>query len=158
MAELPDWRKRTVLSIQNRRPPAEVAVADLRVCFQSPVFVDNQTGWRDQTNAEILVPNFRFDPAAIHDFTGATRQWLNLPIDQLGTKFFSGEWRFGTGRIHELSLSFGPFRDTPSKTDWFTVKIYVTAEDLHWTDNMHVDYTGLAGFVEGLSAEGFCSL
>jgi len=119
------------------------------------VFVDNSIGWKDQAIAEISVPGFRLDSTATHHFTCEAQEWLDRPIDQLGTKFFSGEWRFGAGRIHALNLSFGPFRDTPSKTDWFTVRIYLTAANLHWNDNLHIDYTGLAGFVQGLTEEGY---
>lgn len=155
MAELHDWLNRTVLYIENRRPLDKGATADLRVCFQSHVFVDNSTGWKDEVIAEIVVPRFQVDSDAIHRFVCEALAWLDTPIDQLGTRFFSGEWRFGAGPSQELSLSFGPFRDTPSKTDWFMVEIYLSAANLHWNDNLHVDYTCLAGFVQGLTQEGY---
>ena len=119
------------------------------------MFVDNSTGWEDQAVAELTVPRFPFSPDALHHFIREARGWLDTPIHQLGTTFFSGEWRFGAGSSYALNMAFGPFRDTPSKTDWFTVRIYLTAGNLHWNENLHIDYTGLKGFVQGLMEEGF---
>lgn len=142
------------MSITRPRPPVEPTAADLCVRFQRDVFVDNRIGYRNKAKAEIQVPGFQFDPDAIQEFAGTAREWLGLPIAQLGKQYFRGEWQLGAD-IYQLNLKFQPYPSTPSKTDWFEMNIHIQVDDqMSWNADLHIDYTGLSGFVTGLCAEG----
>ena len=130
------------------------STADVRVIFQRDVFIDNTVGWISKPDVEIIVPAFCFSVVAMREFTDAARAWLELPIDQLGAVYFVGEWNLAKSP-YQFTLSFDRYPDTPSKTDWFAVRVYLQAGNFIWNRNLHIDYTCLALFVAGLTTEGF---
>lgn len=150
MAELPDWRNRTVMCIGEAgiRPSRQAA---LRVRFQEQVYVDDSTGWQVETKAAIAVDALTLNVEDVRDFVARAEEWLALPIQQMGTVFFSGKWEFGDRQKgHQLTIAFGPKPETPSKTDWFEVQVYLGVAGLFWDSLLHVDQTGLSQFVAGL--------
>jgi len=149
MAELRDWLNRTVLYIH--LPDASLSpVGEVRIVFQRNVFIDNETGWRDETEAEIRFYKFCFNQADINQFVTEAKHWLSLPLSSLGTTFFAGTWGLGAHETHRFDLTFQPYHSTPSKTDWFMVHVTIRSDAVAWEENLHVDYTCLALFIDGL--------
>jgi hypothetical protein len=152
MAELRDWLNQKVLYIDLCGEGTDSPIGDLRFVFQKNIFIDNVVGWRDEIQAEIKLYKFLFCGEGINEFVTAAKHWLALPLNVLGSTFFSGKWSLGTGGNNQLDLEFERYYSTPSKTDWFNVKIAISSEVINWSENLHVDYTCLALFIEGLSA------
>jgi|SRR5262245_23766047 len=150
MAELRDWLNRTVVHLDLHDAGSEFPFGDIRIVFQKEIFINNTVGWGNDVRAEIKVYNFCFSRHGIDEFVDAAERWLALPIALLGSTYFSGKWRFGANSS-QLNLEFQPYYQTPSKTDWFAVRIEIGSETLSWAEEIHSDASCLALFVEGLS-------
>jgi hypothetical protein len=153
MAELHDRLNRRVLHINVLDKNQIPMTGDMRLVFQKNVFIDNVIGWRDETRAELRLYNFAYSSEGIGEFVTAAKRWLELPLNLLGSTFFSGQWSLGAGWENKLDLDFQLYKATPSKTDWFTVNISMKNEAITWSEAFHIDYTCLAILVEGLEAE-----
>jgi hypothetical protein len=150
MAEFRDWLNRKVLNLSFDQKSSEVLTGNIHIVFQQNIFIDNNIGWRDELKAEIKLYQFRFNQQAISEFVIAAKNWLKLPINELGSVYFNGKWSFGFGEDNQLDLDFQPYYSTASKTDWFNLSITIKSEALIWEEEFHTDYSCLALFVEGL--------
>jgi len=154
MAELRDSLYKKVLYIDLKEQRGTASVADVRLAYQTDEFIDNVVGWRFRTQGEVGWYDFVLNMAEISDFIKATKDWLALPISELGKTFFSGEWSWEAERGTEFKIEFGPCFETPSKTDWFIVRLQIASEVLRKEERFHVDHSCLAIFVDGLSEKG----
>ena len=85
-----------------------------------------------------------------NQFVTEAKHWLSLPLSSLGTTFFAGTWGLGAHETHRFDLTFQPYHSTPSKTDWFMGHVTIRSDAVAWEENLHVDYTCLALFIDGL--------
>lgn len=150
IAEFRDWLNRTALHLDLRDDASEFTIGQIRIVFQKNRFVDNVVCWRDDVQAEIRLYNFFFSRSDIDEFVIAAKHWLELPLELLGSTHFSGKWRLGATESNQFNLEFRPYYSTPSKTDWFTVRVEISTEEFSWTKELHSDHSCLALFIEGL--------
>jgi hypothetical protein len=151
MAELREWLNQKVLHIDIRNRQNTTLTADIRFVYQQDQFIDNGTGWKTQTQGEIRWYNFSLKHSEISDFVSTTKDWLALPIGELGKTFFSGTWNWSEGENTKFEIEFGPYSQTPSKTDWFIVRLEIASQMLRINERIHVDHSCLAIFVDGLT-------
>ena len=152
MAELRDWLNRKVLHIDIKEQHSLGSVSNVRLVFQIDSFIDNEVGWKTKAEGELRWYDFPLDISEVADFLSAARDWLGLPLNELGKTFFSGKWNWGT-EDSNFHLEFGPYSQTPSKTDWFTVSLEIASQVLQRVETFHVDHSCLAIFVSGLSEQ-----
>jgi hypothetical protein len=151
MAELREWLNQKVLHINIKARQNTSLIADVRFVYQKDQFIDDRSSWSTQPYGEIRWYNLVLNHSEISNFVNTTRGWLALPINELGKTFFSGTWNWSEEENSKFEIGFGPYSQTLCKTDWFTVRLEMAFQVLRMHEQMHVDHSCLAMFVDGLS-------
>ena len=133
MAELCDWLNRWCVRLTQMQ-----GVNHLQVIHQHKVFIDNQRGWEMQTLAKSCWPSFPLNQANVEDFVMSVRAWLGLPLAQFKQTYFGGQWNFAN-KGATFMLELGPFKDTPSKVDWFTARVHIAHGEIEWCGELQLD-------------------
>ena len=150
MAELSDYLNRTVLHVDFEKQDAERLFSNVKLVFQHRVFIDNSIGWINEIQSEVKWYKLQIDPAALVSFINAAKSWSELSLSKLSKTFFSGTWNLGTAG-DRFDIEFNPLAHALTKTDAFTVSLYIGSRKLWKKYDFPSDYTCLVDFIKDLS-------
>jgi len=147
MASLRDWTNKRVFHIDVQNIVGEVIYATVRLTYQKDEFIDNETGWVEVIEKEFCWREFELNKITTTEFKCAVLDWEALPLEKLSTTYFSGTWEFCINDKGKCNLRIGLYPETPSKTDWFLVKIKIVLGKNRRIERFHLDRTCLLNFV-----------
>ena len=157
MIHLPTWLQEhsieitpQLLFLHGDSPILEADVAVItRACPKRSELLDGGDIYNKSENHKVIMFGMLLDVETIARFCMSAREWLNLPIQELGKTRFVGEYDFGVVTQNRFVLEFREYAQTPSKTDWMRLEVrYVNGEDFG-EKAMHIDFTCLNEFVAG---------
>ena len=96
---------------------------------------------------EVTLRSMRLHLGEVAHFWSRARQWLDLPIGQIGTAAFMGCFYLG----HEsdiLSLNFGPSLSQPHKSDWLKLEITYENRMGRGRESFELDRSCLQNFLD----------
>src|SRR4051794_7874422 len=107
-------------SVYKERPDP-FAVCEVKIVsrfYDRVKFVDSKEDIHEKIDDYIVrFPQALLSLESLKQFTHDLRDWVRLPLDKLAVTYFHGCYELGYLRSNYLSLDFGLFPNTPSKTD-----------------------------------------
>jgi hypothetical protein len=153
MASLRDGTNNQVFHIDIQDIVGEVIYATVRLTYQKDEFIDNDTGWATVIEKEFCWRKFELSRATVTEFKRAVLDWEALPLEKLSTTYFSGIWEFCINDNGKCNIRVGLYPETPSKTDWFLVKIKIVLGKNRRIERFHLDRTCLLNFANEIAIE-----
>lgn len=138
----------------NKAQPFAVCEVDIITRFhdRAKYFTSGLGPFEKLDDFVIRLPQALLSVEALRAFNNDLREWVTLPLKELGITYFHEKYELGYEQSNSLFLDFGLYPETPSKTDWIRLLIKYRISIFSGEFKFHVDYTCLNNMYQELNA------